>query len=234
MNARLFALSITLFITACAGPVPKIDASQKQLAAVKTVAVVRPPEPKTYTVLNFGHPGMAFGIIGGLVAGADQASKQSRLSAALQSQGTDINNRLANQIASKLALNGYDTKVIDAPWEETDGRYTLPFDKIQSDADAVLLVSPTIVGFIATGVTSDYLPTVAVVVTLLGSDHKEQLYRGFHVSGWAPKADGWKVSPPQGSFANFDALMSDIKGTVAALDQAGVAISETVNTDLRR
>ena len=115
-----------------------------------------------------------------------------------------------------------------------DGRFKLPFEKINSTADAVLIISPTVIGFIATGVTSDYLPTITVVATLVGKDRKEQLYRGFHSSGWAPKADGWKVSRPRSTYANFDALMADPKASAAALTEAGDAIAESVSGDLQR
>jgi hypothetical protein len=226
--------AVMALLAACAGPVPRIDASVNSLSPVKTIAVIRPPEPKTYTVMNFGHPGMAFGLIGGLIAGGDQASKQDQLSAAFKAQGVGFASHLASQIALKLGTAGYETAVEDGPWEEAEGRYRLPFDKINSKADAVLVVSPTIVGFIATGAISDYLPTMTAVVTLLGKDRKEQLYRGFHSSGWAPKADGWKVTPPKKTFPDFDTLMANTKASASALDNAGTAIAETVSADLRR
>jgi len=46
MNAQLFALSITLLITACAGPVPKIDSSQKQLAELPPIVSVSAKDGK--------------------------------------------------------------------------------------------------------------------------------------------------------------------------------------------
>jgi hypothetical protein len=124
--------------------------------------------------------------------------------------------------------------VEDGPWEEADGKFKLSFDKIQSNADAVLVISPTIIGFVATGVTSDYLPTITAVVTLLGKDRKEQLYRGFHASGWQPKADGWRNSMAKTTFANFDALMADPTRTAASLSEAATAVTSTVSNDLRR
>src|SRR5690349_9233819 len=82
LKLRLLAVALVAVLTACAGPVPKLEASTAKLGGVKSVAVVRPPEPKAYTVMNFGHPGVAFGLIGGLVAAADQNSKQNQLTAA--------------------------------------------------------------------------------------------------------------------------------------------------------
>ena len=67
-----FAISL---MAGCVGPVPRIESNPAALAKINTLAVINPPEAKTYAVMNFGHPGMAFGLIGGLVAAADQTSK---------------------------------------------------------------------------------------------------------------------------------------------------------------
>lgn len=233
---RSLALIATVaVVTGCAAPVPRIDASPGAIANVKTIAVIRSPEPKTYTVMNFGHPGMAFGLIGGLVAAADQNSRQERLTQAVKEKSPiPTSGTLADSIATRLARQGFEAKVEDGPWEESDGRYKLDFEKINSSADTVLVVTPTIVGFIATGVTSDYFPTVTAVVTLLGKDRKEQLYRGFHAAGWGPAADGWRHTSPKVTFPNFDALMADPAKAAGALSDAASEVAETVAQDLRR
>lgn len=222
-------------LAGCAGPVPKIDSSPAALAKIKTIAVIRPPEPKTYTVMNFGHPGMAFGLIGGLIAGGDISSKQDKLTAVVKQQTSSKTSAiLAENIATQLTKVGFQAKVEDGPWEESDGKFKLDFEKISSSADTVLVLTPTIVGFIATGATSDYLPTITASVILLGQDRKEQLYRGFHACGWHPKADGWRYSSTSIAFANFDALMADPKKTADSLSSAASAVAATVVEDLRR
>ncbi|BAL26843.1 hypothetical protein [Azoarcus sp. KH32C] len=232
---QFFLIAAILVVTGCAGPVRKIDTSPGALADVKTVAVIRAPEPKTYTVMNFGHPGIAFGLVGGLVAAADQSSKQERLTKAIKEKApAQTADALAEGIAGQLQRRGFDARVEDGPWEENDGKFKLEFDKITSSADAVLVVTPTMVGFIATGVTSDYLPTVTAIITLLGKDRKEQLYRGFHAAGWQPKAEGWRYSPPTETFGNFDALMADPTKTGLALAGAAREIASTVADDLKR
>lgn len=185
--------------------------------------------------MNFGHPGMAFGLIGGLVAAADQNSKQERLTQAVKEKSPILTSGiLADSIATQLRRRGFEAKVEEAPWEESDGRFRLDFEKITSSADTLLVVTPTIVGFITTGTTSDYLPTVTAVVTLLGKDRKEQLYRGFHAAGWEPKANGWRHTAPKVTFANFDALMADPTKTAGALNVAASEVAETVAEDLKR
>jgi hypothetical protein len=235
LSVKLFALaSAAALLAGCASPVPKIDAAPSAIASVKTIAVIRSPEPKTYTVMNFGHPGMAFGAIGGLIAAADQQNKQERLTKAMKEKNaTPTSGVLADSIATQLSRKGFDAKVEEAPWQEKDGNYRLDFAQIHSDADAVLVVAPTIVGFIATSALSDYTPTVTAVVTLLGKARQEQVYRGYHGTGWAPKQEGWKMRPAKAGFANFDQLMADPARTAGVLGEAAAQIGESVAQDLK-
>ena len=232
--ARAFAAAALVGVLAgCAGPVPKVDVSAEKIATVKTIAVIRTPEPKTYTVANFGHPGMLFGAIGGLVAAADQSAKQNELSAAFHQRQSAISSHLADEVAAQLRTAGFEVRVEEGPWEEADGKFNLKFENITSSADAVLVVSPTIVGFISPRMGSDYLPTMTAVATLVGKDRKEQLYRGFHSYGFQPKAEGWKSTAPKATFSDFQVLMADPNAAVHSLEDAGMAIARSVSADLK-
>jgi hypothetical protein len=212
-----------------------VDISQPaKMSAIRSVAVIRAPEPKTYTVMNLGHPGMAFGIIGGLAAAGDQMAKQDRLSAAFKAQRAAFTDHLAGELVGRLVASGYDARLEPSQWKEVNGGFQPALDELNFSADAVLVISPRIVGFVATGPMSDYLPTMAVVIGLWSPTSKDLLYRGYHAYGWTPKAEGWKSSVPTKSFTNFDALMSDTRAAEAALRDAGAAISQIVISDLRK
>lgn len=227
-----------MLLAACAGPVPKIDLVPNALSSVKTISVIRPPEPKVYTVANFGHGGMAFGLVGGLIAAADQNSKQEQLAKAYKESGVSVCSELSQKISDRLNSLGFSAKVEDAPWEEVDGKQTLSFKKINSDADVVLVVSPTIVGFVATGMAggynNDYLPTIASVAIVLGKDRENPIYRGYHVTGWELKAEGWKYTPPSITFPNFDALYANPNNSSVSLTDAADKIANSIASDLRQ
>lgn len=227
-------LVATLLLGACVGPVPKIDAPLERLVEIKSIAVVKVPEPKTYTVFNMGHPGMAFGLIGGLVAAADQSSKQDTLSAAYKAQGTAINTLLVKQLATRLEAQGYAVTEQDAPWVEANGGYTLAFDKLESPADAILVVSPTMVGFVSPPRVGVYLPTITSVVVLLGKDKTKPIYRGYHSAGWKPLADGWRNTEAKTTFPDFAALMADTKASASRLEKSASDIADSVAQDLKR
>jgi len=236
---RLFAcLLLAGLLGACVGPVPKIDAAQTTLSKIKTLTVIRPPQTKAYVVLNFGHPGLGFGLIGGIVAATDMNNKRDQLTAVLKQENLALPASLTERLVSGLTKEGYQAAAGEAPWETKDDRDVLPYEKIQSDADAVLVVAPTIVGFVDGGLTAStggsYVPTIATVVTLLDRDHKTVLYRGYHVAGWQPKAEGWRHTPPKSRYPNFTDLMQKPADTAASLIEASDAIASTVAADLHR
>jgi len=239
IKSLLFIATVAV-VVGCAS-VPRIDSPPGALASVKTVAVIRSPEPKTYTVWDMANPlGFLFGPIGSLVAAADRISKQDTLTQAIKEKNkTPTSGILAQSIATQLTHGGFDAKVEEGPWEwkEDNETFSLEFEKIASSADAVLVVTPTIVGFIFRRDDffriGDYLPTITVVATLLGKD-REVLYRGYHAVGWKPGVEGWRHSPPKVTFSDFDALMADPEKTAAALSGAASEIAITVAEDLKR
>lgn len=227
VQAILHVLAVTLF-SACAGPAPKIDASPSAIAGIKTVAVIRPPEPKAYVLVHFGHPR-------GASAAGDLSGKQVILTAATREKNLPSpSERLATDLANQLRKFGFQARVEDGPWEESDGRFKIDVEKITSSADAVLIVNPTLIGFIAPGASSDYVPTVTAVVTLLGNDRKEPIYRGYHACGWHSRHDIWRSSSTPISFVDYHSLISDPERAADSLALAASAVASTVAEDLRR
>lgn len=234
----LAVIALVIVLTACVGPVPKIDATSAALAPIKTITIIRPPEPRTYTVLNLGHPGMAFGLIGAIIATADRNAKQEKLTKVFRQQGVGVSAELAWRISASLTQIGYQCKIEDGPWQEVDDKYDLLFEKIKSDGDAVLVIAPTTIGFFTSGIGggqyNDYLPTITSTITLLGKDRTQQIYRGYHAYGWNPGAEGWRHTATKKTFSNFNALMSNPKLTAQSLTVAAIGIASTVARDLPR
>lgn len=234
----LSTIVAAMLLIACAAPVPKIDLAPNAMTNIKTIGIILPPEPKIYAVANFGHGGMAFGLIGGLIAAADQNSKQEQLAKVYKEYGVSVCSELSKKISDRLSSLGFNTRIEEASWEEVNGGHTLPFKKINSDSDAVLVVSPTTIGFVATGLTdgysNDYLPTIASVVIMLGKDRENPIYRGYHVTGWNIKAEGWKHTPPENRFSNFDALYLDPKTSSTSLTDAAEKIAHSIALDIKQ
>ena len=221
-------------IAGCAGPVPKrIDISPALLSNITSVTIVEPPEIKTYAVINLGHPGRALGLFGGLFAQADKQEMEAKLTEVLRRQNISIPSALVESVAADLADAGFKTRIERGLWELKSNRYVLPNEKLPVDVDAVLVITPAIVGFVAKGATTDYLPTILSMVTL-SDKSRTVIYRGFHATGYEPEEGGWKHTPAKITFTNFAALMASPESTARSLNEAATAIAATIATDLRR
>jgi len=225
----LFSLIVSL--TGCVN-LPKQDVNPELLAGKNTIAVIRPPEVVQYIVVDYeGHPGMAFGLI----AAGDMDSKQKQLTTAMtQLEPPSPSSLLADHVAEQLNKTGYTARVEQGPWKRGEDNADIKFSEIKSDADLVLVLMPTILGFIAPGSFSDYVPSFVTTVILLGKNREEQLYRGFHAYGWKPNVDGFRFPPASRSFANFDALIAEPVVTANALKDAAPAIAVTIAEDLKK
>lgn len=237
--AKLFFYSVLVFLlAACSAPLPKIDLAPNAMSGIKTIAVVRPPETKVYAVINFGHGGAAFGLIGALVIAADQSNKQELLSKAYKENGVSISDELSRKISDRLNSLGFNARVEDGPWEEIDGKHVLSFKNIESNADAVLVISPSVIGFVATGLSggynNDYLPTIASAVFMFGKDRENPIYRGYHATGWKIKDKEWKYTPPVNRFQDFEAIYSNPKVSSLSLVDAAEKIVDSVMSDIKQ
>jgi hypothetical protein len=231
--ALLPALAV-LLLAACAAAPRNVDLSRESIASIRSVAIVMPPEPKSYSVVNMGNPALAFALVGGIFVAADQDNKQTKFYQAMQFQKFSVKAILAAHMEKKLNAAGYRTQVVEGPWEEKDGRFVLKTEQLSTDADALLLIVPTTAGFVSKGLTADYVPTITVAVRLLAKDRKTELYRAYHAYGWQPRADGWRFTPATRSFTDFDSLMAKPADSASALGESAEAVSRTIAQDLRR
>ncbi len=233
LAALMSALCLSL-LAACASAPQSVSLAPEAGAAIKTVAIVLPPEPRKYAVVNMGHPGLALGLVGGMIVAAEQDRKESRFYQAMQFQKFSVKAMLAAGLEKKLGAAGYRAKVVEGPWEEKDGRYVLHPEKVVTDADAILVIVPTAAGFMAKGPTADYVPAMTALVRLIGKDRRTDLYRGFHAAGWEPRAEGWRYTPSRRAFSDFESLMAEPRESASALAETVDAVSDSIARDLRR
>jgi hypothetical protein len=229
-KAALAALAAGL-LAACATP-EKVAFNPNAAASIETVTIVVAPEPKKYTVLNLAHPGLLFGAIGAAIAEADRANKESKFSKLAQAENFAVAMALARASEQKLLAAGYKVNVAQAHWEEKDGKYVLQPDKIPAEAGHVLVIVPSMVGYVASG--AHYEPTIHAEASLLAKDRKTVLYKGYHSTGWRPAGDAWRHTRLEPKFKDFDALMAQPTQSAAALHLSADAISSSIAEDLRQ
>lgn len=206
-------------------PLPKVDKAKNALEGVKTITILRPREPREYTVMNFYDPGFVHVSLNLEVSVSASKERQIALTELITQQNFSFADSLTHTVAQRFKQAGYEVTVQDGPWVEDDGRYILSYADIASDADAVLVIAPTIMGFVSPRDAAGYAPTVTTVMTLLGKDHQTPLYKGYLAAGWKPSEEGWQYAYSTKAFPSFEAVVADPGQAVASLKQACNAIA---------
>lgn len=221
-------------LTGCA-QAPKKQAFNAAAAGhIKAVLVTQNPNQESYDVAILAHPGMSFGLIGGLVAAADMQSKSAKLTAAIDVGETRLQERFSAQLTQKLGDLGYATSITMLPKELRDEE-VLGQAKAQGKGDAVMAVRLT-GGYWAAGPSSDYFPRLVANVRTFDAQSGATLYEDTFTYGYAvPNAPTIHMaSDPQYRFANIDALVADPVKTRQGLLAGLEAIAAQVAQDLKR
>lgn len=230
---RRVALVITVATLSACASFPKQQLDQSAARKIEKVAVVDAREPVKYITMNFGHPGMMFGAIGGAIAGADMEAKGTQFTEAVRGKGFSIAGRLSEKITEYLRQNGYKVERVPDTRAEIDGKLVLDYKAINTDADAILNVTPTMVGYISTRGFNSYAPAVGVIAEMVGKNGSDVLYREFFMYGWEPSAGQWIHVPAQSSysFSGFQDLIDQSANAAAGLTAGADVLSQRLAQD---
>jgi hypothetical protein len=186
-------------------------------------------------VVNLGHPGYAFGAIGGAIVATDQNDKQTRLAQALQPHAPATTERLGQEVVEHLKRMDYDARRSEARWNKAGaGQAPIDLATLPGDADAVLVLEPRVTGFVSPP-GDDYRPTVQTEARLYGTAGGALLLHAMYGTGWTREQDLIKYTATHlPAFKNFDALLADPPATAQSLQRAASLLAERVAQDLQR
>jgi hypothetical protein len=212
-------------------------------AVIKTIAVIAPPEPTAFDVKRIDDANY---VVSGLIGVARMKAEQEHMqqvSAALSASGEKFRIGLAERVADKLRSAGYEVVTEAGSWVAANGQLTLALEKVESTADAVLLLTPTTMGFVSTGgsMIGKCIPALLARVEMVGADRSRIIYRGFHAYGWiptspglvsSPPVKGWTGTPAAKTFPSIEAVLKDIPSAIQQLYAAEDAIAAGIAADL--
>ena len=179
-GAGLCALVLSGCVT-----MPEQQAYNREVHPIKTVAVLETTPVKT-SVFMLNHPGVSFGLIGGLVAAADQSSKESKFHATLEQAGFEPLPYFRERLSLHMAERGY---VLVWPESQVEkkksNRGSFGLRKAygtNSTGDAQLDINFGFVGYAAAGAGdgSPYRPTVTMAARLISPDGKQNYYTDYY------------------------------------------------------
>ena len=181
-GASLAALMLVA-LTGCVS-MPKQQAYNREAhAAIKTIAVLETHNTRP-TVFMLNHPGMSFGLIGGLIAAGDQASKEKKLNATFAAEGFQPLDYFRERLTTHMSERGY-TLVWPATQVESAkvsrGTFGLRKAYLPKQADAQMDINFGFLGYAAAGATdnSPFRPTATMAVRLVSPDGKQNYFTDY-------------------------------------------------------
>lgn len=222
-------------LTGCVS-MPEQQAFNRDTHNLKTIAVLETHRTQA-SVFMLNHPGASFGLIGGLIAAGDQASKEKKFRATMEKAGFEPLGFFKERLTAKMTERGY-TLIWPESQIETNknARGSLGLRKAYASVpgvDAQLDVNFGFIGYAAAGAGagSPYRPTVSVGVRLVSPDGKQNYYTDYFAynnvfnlgKAVALNADS-KYSYPR--FDDLEAAGADsVEGLKLAIDAVATEIA---------
>ena len=233
-RSPLFALLLAVSFLAGCAQVPRQAFNAAAAPHVKNLVITQPANQDEYYINILGHPGMSFGLIGGLVAAADMQMKTTQLTKAIGAGETRLQERFGQRLAEKLKAFGYESRVVVLP-KDTKLEQALVLAKQQQGGDAALLVEVS-GGYWAAGPTTDYFPRVVAKVKAVDAKSEKVLYEDTISYGYAmPQAQTVHLaSDPTYRFKNMDDLVGDPVKTRQGLYIGLDALAQQIASDLKK
>ena len=242
MKHTFRALALCAFaalLSSCAGLPPQQTYNREANASIKTIQVL-PMRETEVSLMLLNNPAASFGLIGGLVAEADRASKQKRMQAGLTAAKFDHVALFKQAFTEQMAKRGYtllwpDPLVETAKSARSGNSLRKGYAPI-TGADAQLDLNFGFVGYGASGVgkESPYRPTAVVVSQLVTPDGKSRLFTETVIYHNLFNTEGGIVLPPDEkySYAKFDDLERAGSQTADGMKVAVESVAKTLAEQL--
>ena len=232
MYRFIFLLVCVLSFAGCSSAPPKQSFNAEANAAIKHITVANPPTVDEVRVVMLTHPGQSFGLLGGLAAVADMASKTKRYNEVV---GNEVawDKYVTQQIQVELQRVGYKaSKVMLRKAGKGEAAFLDKYPAIPS-ADAVLDFYYD-VGQIASGATTNYVPTVKLRVRLTDLQQQTVLYEQQFTAGLATNREDITFPPVGREYSNIGALVANSTESVESLKAGIQQIAKRIAADLAR
>jgi len=226
---RLVTTLLTVvLLTACATH-PKTIASRP---TIKRIAIIPASNPRWYSFENAAPPvGYPFQF---WVNKLDSKSKAKRFNDKMNSQPTILGADFTEEIAIALRGYGFTVVVLEGLTRPVDEPDNIDYDKVSTDADAILHLWISEVGLYSSQLSLNYIPRVNASGALFvkgpdGSVYDGDIYYGVD----AKKGKEWAIVPDvKFAYPSFEAVMSNIDDVRSAFAIGAVEISKRMSEQI--
>jgi|SRR5882757_2979600 len=223
-------ISILAVMSACATH-PKTTASRP--TAIKRIAIIPASNPKLYSFENAAPP------IGGYpfqywVNKADSKSKARIFNDRLNSKPSNLGDEFTGEVATALRGHGFTVEILDGLPRPANDPDNVDYDKILSNADAILHVWISEVGLYSSGFSLDYIPRVNAGGRLFVKGHEDNIYsEDIYYGVDARKGKEWAIVPDaKYAYRSFELVMSSIDDLRSAYATGVLEISKRMSDQI--
>lgn len=226
-------LLATLIFGGCA-TVNKQAFNREAAAELHAVLITQEPNQALYEAAVIGHAGESFGLIGGLIAMVDINSKSERLTNAIDSSKTRLQERLAEKLVEGLREVGYQTSVMVIGKDAPD-------DKVLEQARGLgnyqaVLHTQMNAGYWAAGHATNYVPKIYVRARLVELKSGQVLFEDIFSYGYrSPDIESIHLAADRRySYADIGKLSSSADEARQGLIDGVSALAKQIASDLNR
>jgi len=196
---------VSVLLSGCTS-VPKQAFNKAANQDVRKIAVLKTPSSGEFLVQNLGHPGLGFGLIGGLVAAADMESKSKAFTAKMNGLSFDPAKEFNEELIAELRALKYEVKMVEP--SRPQPAMLESYENLDPEVDAYVDSVMNWSGYFTASPTSNYIPAMRTIVRMVkrkGSEiaYQELISYGYELRGGQAinvAADG------KYAFASFDDL----------------------------
>ncbi len=225
----MIALLIFSLMTACASH-SKIIAAQP---VIRRIAIIPASNPAWYSFDNAAPP------LGGYpfqfwVNKFDSKGKARLFNEKLNSPPISLGSDFTEEVAAALRGYGFTVEILQGIARPADDPDNVDYEKIHTDADAILQLSILEVGVYSSGYSLNYIPRVNASGNLWVNGQEDSLYSDEIYYGVdAKKGKKWAILPdPKFAYRTFEAVMSNLEEVRSAFATGTIEISKVMSERL--
>ena len=217
-----------VLLTACAAHTKTIAGKP----VIRRIAVIAASNPRWYTFENATPPiGYPFQF---WVNKLDSKSKAKIFNDKLNSQPATLGADLTEEVVTALRGYGFTVEILDGLKRPADDPDNIDYDKISSDADAILHLWISEVGLYSSHMSVDYIPRVNASGRLFVKGREDDVYgEEIDYGVDAKKGKDWAILPdPKFAYRSFDAVMSNIDDVRSAFATGAAEIGKRMSEQI--
>jgi len=233
-NATLAIACLSLLGLAACATVPKTELDPSAVAGIRSIVLLKVPEPPGITVPDLDGASSAAELSGGF-AQADIDGRHAGVYAQrLAERQFSFAQAMSDSITRALRGDGYRISYLadQVPQLASNGE-SYDFSGLSADTDAVMLIWYTVAGYVSPPGTADYMPWIGARARVFDARTGRELYfKTFNV-GYDNSAKNVVNLPADARYRypGFDALTRNTDASIGGITAAIDAIAARIGSD---